>query len=112
MAIGEVRILDEDVFRRTIDTQAIGVLAGLDGYAIVVDVDIHVVDAHMLRGVDIDAVRAGDVVLGGNPQVLGHDVFAVQKEQAPDRLVVEVETSHMHLFGILDADEPRPPTPG
>jgi hypothetical protein len=56
VTIGEVGILDDDVFGRTVDAQAVGVFTGLDRNAIVVHVDVHIVDAYMLRRIDIDAV--------------------------------------------------------
>jgi hypothetical protein len=66
LAVGEVRVLDEDVLGGAVDAQAVGVLAGLDGDAVVVVVDVDVVDVDVFGGVDVDAVGAGDVVLGGD----------------------------------------------
>jgi hypothetical protein len=86
-----VRVLDQDVLGGAVDAQAVGVLAGLDGDAVVAVLDVDLVDMDVFGGVDVDAVGAGDVVVGDDAQVVDLDVLAVEDEEAPDGLVVQVE---------------------
>src|ERR1017187_5420639 len=104
-AIAEVRVLNQDVFRRTVDAQAVGVLARLDGDAIVVGVDRDVIDMHVPGGVDVHAVGAGDIVLGGDLDAVDLNVLAVEDEEAPHRLVTQVHSADEHVFGVLDGDQ-------
>jgi hypothetical protein len=53
---------------------------------------------HMLRGIDVDAVGAGDVVLGRDLHTVDLNVLAVENEEAPRRLVVQVQPGDQDLL--------------
>ena len=61
----------------------------------------------MLRGVDIDAIGARYVVLRSDAEVVREHVLAVEDEQAPDRLIVQVQASDMHVPRVLNSDQSR-----
>jgi len=49
LAVGKVRILNQDVLGGPVNAQAVGILARLDGDAVVVVLEVGVVDMYMLR---------------------------------------------------------------
>ena len=77
MAVTEDTVVNENVLCRAADTTAVLVLAGLDGDAVVVDIDVHVTDLDAIAGINIDTVAAGNIVLGMDIQVLDRDVARV-----------------------------------
>src|ERR1019366_91249 len=110
--IVEVAILDDDVLRGPVDAQSVLVLPGLDGDGVVVVVDIHVAHAHLARRVDVDAIRARNVVVAPNRDAIHDHVLGVQNVQAPDGLLLQMHAGNPHALAILEADHARPSIPG
>ena len=98
-------VLDQNVFGGTVDAQAVGVLAALDGDAIVVGVDVDAIDMHMAGGVDVHAVGAGGGVIAPDFDAFDLNILAVEDEEAPHGLVLQGDTGDEHVLGVLDGDQ-------
>src|ERR1035437_5932520 len=80
--------------------------------AVVVDIDIDVVDAHAARRIDVDAVRTRDVVVGRDVHAVDGHVLRVQDVQAPHGLLAQLQVGDAHALAVLEADHPRAAGPG
>ena len=101
----DLAVADDDVLRRTIQAPGVAVAAGLDDDAVVALVEAAVLNEHVARHFDVDAVVV--VAVGVDVKPAHDDVLAVVEMDRPERRIAHFEILEPDIFAAVDLQKMR-----
>ena len=104
MSIVEMTVLYQYIRRSLVDPPSIRILAALDGDAVVVSLDMHIANGHPGRGIDIDAVAAGYIVLRLDMDPIDGESVGEKDMEAPKSLVENFHSADASTIAMVETD--------
>ena len=106
MRMDDFAVADDDVLRRTVQTPGVAVAARLDDDAVVALIETAVLDEHVARHFDVDAVVV--VAVGVDIKPAHDDVLAVVEMDRPERRIAHLEILEPDVFAAVDLQKVGP----
>ena len=105
MGVDDFTFADYDVFRRAVEPPCVAVASGLDDDAVVALVEAAVLDEHVARHFDIDAVVV--VAVRVNVEPADGYVLAVVEVDRPERRIAHFKILEPDVFAAVDLQKMR-----